>query len=571
MTDSTKSGFFKSLFGGRKTEVRESIPLHIPLTLQAGKETEQNIEAMWNQVLQQRLGPMLLLQAANRYLEKVNPLPVSNEQRARMSNIVLNEVVVAVGSLFSRFFQQGGGIPETREQRETISLAMRAIEQLAINYKLLFRSDWADTNQSRATQERILMDALRIFECARFEQLLLAFRYQKLPKHIWRDINQLFFALREDWDLTAKYPLKVQWEVEDSVSRVELFTKTASLEQLYLAIQLTGLLDVNSWPVHLAYRVGQYLSAIDEHLIKVDEKIDGIPAGHCIIYHDQGGPPRFDRKSDQNGASVFIDLNPILRQAIQDRSTLMSASKSSAADTILQEIPERDRIPFLDLLLHRVQPQQRRDPRQRIFDARHARVYGGFDAVYRLFSDIHREDSDQASVRKERRFWDTLAQHINIVAESEEGMNEPRWVIADEGPGGIQLHVREGEYGLPIYVGRLVAYNGSDGELADSNVGYVVRLQRMGDDEVEVAIARICGDIRSAMVQDQDTMDQHALPVLLIRAEDGKLRLLCDNKHRLITGDRLAVMSSGQHISGALGEVVIAQADFTVFELHTSE
>ena len=135
MTDSTKSGFFKSLFGGRKADVRDVIPLHIPLTLQVGKETEQNIEAMWNQVLQQRLGPLLLLQATNRYLEKVNPLPLSNEQRARISNMVLNEVVVAVGSLFSRFFQQGGGIPETREQRETISLAMRAIEQLAINYR----------------------------------------------------------------------------------------------------------------------------------------------------------------------------------------------------------------------------------------------------------------------------------------------------------------------------------------------------------------------------------------------------------------------------------------------------
>ena len=571
MTDSTKSGFFKSLFGGRKTEVRESIPLHIPLTLQAGKETEQNIEAMWNQVLQQRLGPLLLLQATNRYLEKVNPLPLSNEQRARISNMVLNEVVVAVGSLFSRFFQQGGGIPETREQRETISLAMRAIEQLAINYKLLFRRDWADPDQNRTTQERILVGALRIFECARFEQLLLAFRYQKLPKHVWRDVNQLFFALRDDWDVTAKYPLKVQWAVEDSVSRVELFPKTASLEQLYITIQLTGLLDVISWPVHLAYRVGQYLSVIDEPFIKDDERIDDIPTGHCIIYHDQGGPPRFRRNPDQNGASLYIDLNPILRQAIQDRSTLMSAAKNSTTDAILQEIPERDRITFLDLLLHRVQPQQRSDPRQRIFDARHARVYGGFEVVYRLFSDIHRKDRDQASVREDRRFWDTLAQHINIVAESEEGLNEPRWVIADEGPGGVQLHVREGEYGLPIYVGRLVAYNGSEDELAASHLGYVVRLQRMGDDEVEVAIARICGEVRSAMVEDQDTMEQRPLPALLIRAQDGKLRLLCDNKHRLITGDRLAVMSGGHHISGALGEAVIAPADFTLFELHTSE
>jgi len=571
MTDSTKSGFFKSLFGGRKSDVRDVIPLHIPLTLKAEQDSEQNIEAMWHQVLQQRLGPLLLLQAADRYLEKINPLPLSYEQRNRISNLILNEVVAAVSSLFSHFFQQGGGIPETREQRETISSAVHAVGQLVINYKLLFRQDWADPDQDRTTQERILLVALRIFECARLEQLLLAFRYQKLPMHTWRDLNHLFFALRSDWDITAKYPLKVQWTVEDYVSSVELFPKLGNLEQLYLTIQLTGLLDVISWPVHLAYRVGRYLSAIEEPFIKDDERIADIPAGHCIVYYNQGVPPRFSRDRDLGGDSLLIDLNPILRRATQDRATLMSPAKTEAASAALHEIPERDRITFMDLLLHRVQPRQRHEPRQRLFSAHHARVYGGFDVVYRLFTDINRKDSDQHAVKEERLFWDTLAQHINLVARSEEGVSEPRWVVADEGPGGIQLHVREGEYGLPMYVGRLVAYNGSEDELAASRLGYVVRLQRLGDDEVEVAIARIRGEIRPAAVQDQDTMEERLMPVLLIRAQDGKLQLLCDNKYSLITGSRLAVMYGGHHHSGALGKVIIAQADFSVFELHTSE
>jgi len=72
-------------------------------------------------------------------------------------------------------------------------------------------------------------------------------------------------------------------------------------------------------------------------------------------------------------------------------------------------------------------------------------------------------------------------------------------------------------------------------------------------------------------VQDQDTMEERLMPVLLIRAQDGKLQLLCDNKYSLITGSRLAVMYGGHHHSGALGKVIIAQADFSVFELHTSE
>ena len=571
MADSTKSGLFKSLFGSRKKNTdRQVVALYIPLTLQVGKDIGQNIEAMWNQLIQQRLGPLLLLQAANRYLDKINPLPMSYEQRARISNIVLNEVVAAVSSLFAHFFQQGGGIPETREQRETISHAVRAVEQLAINYKLLFRQDWVDPDQGHATRDRTLMVALRIFECARFEQLLLAFRYQKLPDYIWRDVNHLFFALRSDWDMKAKYPLKVQWTVEDRVSSVELFPKTSNLEQLYLAIELTGLLDVISWPVHLAYRVVRYLSVIEEPFIKDDESIGDVPAGHCIIYHDQAAPPQFSRTSDQGEASLLIDLNPILRQATEDRLTLMSAADTSSVSPPIQEIPERERIIFLDLLLHRVQPRQRYEPRQRVFGGQHARLYGGFDTVYRLFDDINRKDSDKETVKQERRFWDALAEHINIVAENEEGISEPRWVVADEGAGGIQLHVQEGEYGLPVYVGRLVAYNSKEDEFAASRLGYVVRLQRIGDDEVQVAIARIAGEILPVVVVVEDGMEQEPLPALMIRAKDGKLQLLCDNKHNFITGDRLAVMFADHRHSAALGEAIIAQTDFSLFELHTS-
>ena len=239
----------------------------------------------------------------------------------------------------------------------------------------------------------------------------------------------------------------------------------------------------------------------------------------------------------------------------------------------LREIPERDRVTFLDMLLHRVQPRQRHEPRRRIFDARHARVYGGFDVIYRLFNDFSAKDIGRnAAANEDRRFWDTLAQHTNIIAENEEGEGEPRWIIADEGSGGIQLHVREGEYSLPVYVGRLVAYNGSDNdELAASRLGYVVRLQRIGDNEVEVAISHIDGEVMPVMVEDQDGVEGAPLRALMIHTKDGKLQLLCDNKDNLITGGRLAIMYGGRHHSGALGKIVVAQTDFSLFALHISE
>ena len=574
MKNSEKPGLFKSLFGGGQEAppLRAPVPLYIPIPVQkAEKEAIPNIEAMWNQVTQRRLGPLLLLQEVNRYLDKINPMPLPYEQRTRMSNILLNEVATAIGSLFARFFQQGGGIPETREQRESISHAVRAAEQLAISYKLLFRRDWADPAEDRDARDRLLLVVLRILECVRLEQLLRAFRYQKLPQHAWRDSNQLFFALRNDWDVEANFPLKLQFSVEDSASRLELFPRMSSVQQLYLSIQLTGALDVVSWPVHLMYRVGRYLGDIEAPSIVNDDKGEAVPPGHIVVYRNQGTQPSFNRGQEQLDEALLIDLNPLVRRVTQDRAALVSPLTAAIAGETLRATPERDRIPFLDLLLHRLQPQQRRDTRQRVFDDHRARVYGGFEAVYRLFRDIARHEMGQEGVIKERGFWDSLAEHTSIFANGEDTLPEPRWIIADEGPGGMQLRQQERDYSMPLYVGRLVAYSRGGEDLGDSRLGYVVRMQRIGDDEVEVAIARLREQVKAAAVEDLDSMDQRTVPALLIRDSDGKLQLLCDNKYKFITGERLAVVNDDHHYTGALGEIVLAQADFTVFELHTAE
>jgi hypothetical protein len=188
--------------------------------------------------------------------------------------------------------------------------------------------------------------------------------------------------------------------------------------------------------------------------------------------------------------------------------------------------------------------------------------------VYRLFHDIGSQAKGKKRVLEERRFWDSLAEHTSIVADGEDSLTEPRWMIADEGSGGIQLHAQEGEYGIPLYIGRLVAYNSGAEELAASNVGYVVRLQRMGIDEVEIAIARLREEIFPTVVEGQGARGQQSLPALLIRAADGKWQLLCDNKHRFTIGDRVTVVYEGRSQRHALGDAIVAQADFTVFELH---
>jgi len=145
----------------------------------------------------------------------------------------------------------------------------------------------------------------------------------------------------------------------------------------------------------------------------------------------------------------------------------------------------------------------------------------------------------------------------------------PRWIVANESDGGVQLRIQESQYAMPLHVGRLVAYSLAIDDVA--KVGYVTRLQRVGDGEVEVAIARLRESAAAVVVEELDSTDQHTLPAVLIHDPAGKLHLLCDYRQRIMTGDRLAVFANGDTYTGAVGENSLSKPEFVMFRLHTAD
>ena len=569
MKDAHKPGFFKSLFGGerRAEPVRADLPLYIPVVPKAGKGPDFDADA-WVAALQGHdYAPVALFTEMARLLEKLNPLPLAAARREHCTHVLAGELDTGISALFNRFVEEGSGVPESREQREGLSQAVRAVEQLAISYKLAFRQEYAGLKGEPERRERLALVVLRIMELIRLEQLLRAFRYQKLPQHAWRDVNQLFFAAGGFADTRTSHALKIRLFENPKQPRSALFAATASIEQVYLSIQVTGLLDVVSWPSHLMYIVDGYLAVLDPSLMTKRDDDAALPPGHVIVYQNQGQPPCFSRSQDELGEAVLVDMRPLIKRAAADRGALNSEQGRARIAPPIADLDARDRIPILDLLLHKVRPQKRAEPRRAVFDARDARVYGGFEEVYRTLRSTVAGAGEEA--QEERRFWDNLAMHSKIVAHEDDDVS-PRWIVSNESEGGVQLRIQESQYAMILQVGRLVAYALADDE-EPAKLGYIVRLQRVGEREVEVAIARIRQSASAVVVEDLDALDQRTLPAVLIRDPNGKLQLLCDNKHGFMTGDRLAVHASGHPYTGALGDPSLSKPDFTVFELHTAE
>lgn len=561
MKESSKPGLLKSLFGSRRrAPVRAKLPLYIPVAPRADRQLTLDTEGLIDGLLRHDYAPVTLFVEMARLLDKINPFVLDTEQRARANHILMSELNNALGAVFPRFIEQGSGVPETREQREAISHAVRAVELLSISYKLVFQQDYAELSGDIARRKRLATVTLRLMELIRLEQLLRAFRYQLLPSHVWRDCNQLFFAARSFADVRAAQTLRLRIFNSAMMSSRGLFPELGTIEQIYLSVQITGLLDVISWPTHLMYMVDRYLAELDPPLsARRDQELE-LADGQVIIYRNQGMPPRFSRSQDELGDTLEIDLRPLVEYAATDRRALHEGSAAALSESILY-LGERERAPVLDLLLQKLSPQRRREPRQPVFETREARVYGGFESVYRFLRQFgaHR---DQHS-REEP--WDMLATQPEIVAG--DGARS-RWIVANESDGGVQFRIHETQYAMPLHVGRLVAYILANGD--SPKLGYITRLQRVGDREVEVAIARFREVATAVVVEVLDSADQHTLPALLIRDASGALQLLCDCKYDVKPGDRLAVIAEGHAHTGVVEQMQVNKPEFVVFRLQTA-
>src|SRR3569623_1575447 len=142
-----KPGLLKSLFGGcRCAPARAKLPLYIPVASRPDRQLSLDTEGLIDGLLRHDYSPVTLFIEIARLLDKINPLALAAEQRARASHILLSELNNALGAALPRFAEQGSGAPETREQREATSHAVRTAELHDISYKLDGQQEYAEVS-----------------------------------------------------------------------------------------------------------------------------------------------------------------------------------------------------------------------------------------------------------------------------------------------------------------------------------------------------------------------------------------------------------------------------------------
>jgi len=344
----------------------------------------------------------------------------------------------------------------------------------------------------------------------------------------------------------------------------------SSLSKLYLSIQLFGLVDAPSWSTRLFNLPDAYLDTVEQAIvIEPDDGKELVPG--CLLTHiDNKGPPVFRRDAHMPEPRIRIEYHNLYNRMVTDYEELakmkfigrFDASKLSPP---LHELETIERFPFLEAMLFGLRPRERKQKRHAAFGHENLRLYFGFKEVYRLLIDLASKDIQR--IAETREFMDTLAGFSAGVADDHTIHNQSRWEIANFSTGGLLVITRETSFTVPIQIGSLVAFFPSK-EVKRPLLGYVSRINRPSDQQVDVAIVRLSTHAEDAIVKDTGDNSKQGRGVILFKTLDNKWCLIARHQYEYVPGKPLRLIREDfKQIPARLGNVLLTKQDFVVYEL----
>lgn len=518
-----------------------------------------------------RFGIRQLQEAAN-ILGQLNRFSMKPDKRAELVKLIVGVVYPVMSRHYQQYQDKVISLPESSERREAILACIEICAQAANAYKDLFQELYTSkTTGYRRVREEVIETGGRILELSRLEQRFRGLRHQKLSPTAWLDVNRTFFSLLVHGDIDAPIVLigTIGFSTRQGRPGKPLHESTPS--RLYLSIQLFGLVDAPSWSTRLFHAPDAYLDSIDNAMTISSEKGDNMSAGCLVTHIENKGPPLFQREAHMPEPRICISYTTLYNRMVSDYEELAKMKFIGRFDATkltrpLLELEPIERFPFLEAMLFGLRPRERKQKRHAAFGHEHLRMYFGFKDVYRLLMDL--ASKDVRRIAETRAFMDMLAGYSSGVLEEKSVARQTRWEIANFSTGGLLVVTRESSFTVPIQIGSLVAFVPNQ-EVKRPMLGYVSRINRPSDQQVEVAIVRLSSHAEDAIVQsDEEEKGSQGKGVIIFKTLDNKWCLVARHNYDFVNGLPLRLIREDyKRYPARLGNVLLTKQDFIVFEL----
>jgi len=234
----------------------------------------------------------------------------------------------------------------------------------------------------------------------------------------------------------------------------------------------------------------------------------------------------------------------------------------------LLDLEAIERFPFLEAMLFGLRPRERKQKRHAAFGHENLRLYFSFRDTYDLLLDMAIDDVKH--VTKTRAFRDKLAGVSSLVTMQAGESSSTKWEIVNFSTGGILVLTRESTYTNPIQIGQIVGFN-PNADMKRPLLGYVSRINRPNDQQVEVAIVRFSNHAEAAIVysdQPKGGTGKEGAGVIIFQSMEGKWCLVAKHEYDFVTGSPLKLLrEDNRFIPARLGNVMLTKQEFIVFEL----
>lgn len=546
--------------------------------------------------------PVQLLRKMEQFLKVINKQIIPAQQRSALVERALQYASPAIRKIYSAQYK-AESLPESHDRREGLILAANVCHQLATGYKHQLMEDFALPDKAYLrVRERVRAHALRLFELVRVEQRLRAMRYQKLSRIAWMDCHRLYFALSQCEDVTACSPgltcLQPLSEADSTASH-GIYSRRPqpliSIQQTYLSINLFGLIDANAVSAQKMHVADLQLARVLDKLEISEDDGEALEDGQVIVYYGQDGPGYFLRQDDKavappiqgmplkgfwkkplsgmqdpiaNAAQQMlakkIDLSPltdVLAREVQQLIAHFEAEKPVSAGAVADK-GDLARLLVLDTMHDRLRLKQRQQEREYVTGLESLRVYNGFMPAYKLLTDI------QAGIAGSGQdLRDVLARQSALISADNDMHQFGQWLVVDKNAEAVRIKTHESPFTHSLYIGQMLAFSLSAEDTTKPDLGYVVRMSRSRDNEIEVTI-RVLSQQPVATVAQNAYLTQNdlAMPAILLAGEADK-QLVLHHSHRLAVNTPLQIDVAGELCKFTLSGISQLQREFIVYSL----
>ena len=513
--------------------------------------------------------PVLLLDTVATHLKKLNRCKVSCPGRLRHLELARNHSLGVIQEIHFNLNTKEE-FPETQQRRQIVVAALDAIKNIIVGYKIVLKEyDSLPDSLFFPLKRKVESIGFKIMELIYIEQNIAALRYQKMSEHSWRDCNQLFFYFYNmDLDQGSfLFSTNYQYQSISANKTLLIEDSYSSIRQLYVLVQLMGLMDVVSWPQEILKKMEVYVfEAVPEIKVKPDN-LKALQSGNLIIYQQQICPPFFNRLDTGGNPAIILDVSGFettLRNKY-DQVVLKNSSKFNTGGMNIS-FDDYDERALLDKMLSKLYYFNRSEARHYVNQYSSLQLFFGFKKCFQFIRDS--SNADYEKIHRGLSLNTTLAGKTSqIISEVEN--SERRWFVINESQGGVHLRLQETQYSPNMFIGQMVVVNACENEKNNSAVGYVSRIHRGHGDDVEITIIKIGGQAQCVGVQDEQLKNKgDHIPSVLIKNHSGQDMLLMYSKQQLQLDSDLYLVWKNDAQSLELGKKNIKMPEFVGFEVH---